>query len=106
MIEKIKKHTYEIFILLIVFCFFQYGIKKICGFTLYPDEFGYWASAANIVGYDWSEVASMGSYYSFGYSLILIPVLAVTQNGIVAYRIAVLINVMLMAVSFFYFKKL
>ncbi len=106
MIEKIKKHTYEIFILLIVFCFFQYGIKKICGFTLYPDEFGYWASAANIVGYDWSEVASMGSYYSFGYSLILIPVLAVTQNGIVAYRIAVLINVMLMAVSFFLFQKI
>ena len=48
----------------------MYGIYSIVGFSYYPDEFGYWSSAAVNIGYDWSEVASLGSYYSFGYSLI------------------------------------
>lgn len=46
-------------IILIIFGIFQYGIGKICGFTMVPDEFGYWASAAEKIGYDWSEVTSL-----------------------------------------------
>lgn len=97
----ITKNKYLIFILLLVFCIFQYGIEKICGFTMYPDEFGYWASAANVVGYDWSEVASLGSYYSFGYSLVLIPLLKLFQNGVSAYRAAIAINMCFMCIGMF-----
>ena len=103
---RTKINWYLIFILLIIFGIFEYGIQKICGFTLYPDEFGYWASAANVVGYDWSEVASMGSYYSFGYSLILIPVLKLFADGIMAYRIAIFINMLMMCGSVFLFWKI
>ena len=92
-------HWAAFLMILIIFCIYEYGIEKICGFTMYPDEFGYWASAASVVGYDWSEVASLGSYYSFGYSLILIPVLAVFADGVMAYRAAVFINMLLMCVS-------
>lgn len=83
-------------ILVIIICIFQYGIKKICGFTMYPDEFGYWASAANVVGYDWTEIASLGSYYSFGYSVLLVPLLKLFQGGVAAYRAAIAVNMMLM----------
>lgn len=97
---KIKKeYNYLIFILLIIICVFQYGIQKICGFTMYPDEFGYWASAAKIVGYDWTEVASLGSYYSFGYSALLIPLLKLFTGGVSAYRAAIAVNLVLMCVS-------
>ena len=95
--QKLKKdHIVLVFIILIIFSVFQYGIQKIYGFTLYPDEFGYWASAANAVGYDWSETASMGSYYSYGYSLILIPVLKLFSGGVRAYRAALAVNMLLM----------
>lgn len=97
-------NLYLILILLIVFCVFQYGIQKICGFTIYPDEFGYWASAARAVGYDWSEVASMGSYYSFGYSMILIPVLKLFTDGVAAYRAALFVHMLMMCGSVFLFQ--
>lgn len=67
---------------------------------MYPDEFGYWASAAKAVGYDWSEVAAMGSYYSFGYSLLLIPILKIFTGGVDAYRAAITVNMALMCAGF------
>lgn len=63
---------------------------------MFPDEFGYWASAAEVVGYDWTEVASMGSYYSFGYSVILTGILKIFGGGTAAYRAAVTVNMILM----------
>ena len=90
------KNPYFLFIALLIFCIFQYGIRKICGFTMYPDEFGYWASAAEAAGYDWSEVASLGSYYSFGYSLILLPILKLFGGGVLAYRAAIAVNMLCM----------
>lgn len=96
-----KVNRYFIFLLLLLFCVFQYGVSKICGFTIFPDEFGYWASASRRVGYDWTEVAGMGSYYSYGYSLILTLVLFIFKDSIAAYRAAVFVNMLLMCVSLF-----
>lgn len=106
MSEIKREHIYTGLILLILFGIFQYGIRRICGFTLYPDEFGYWASAARAVGYDWSEVASIGSYYSFGYSVILFPILKLFSDGVAAYRVAVLVNMLLMCICVFVFGKI
>lgn len=97
---KVKREIYYLSIIfLIIFCIFQYGIRKICGFTMYPDEFGYWSTAAKAVGYDWSEVASLGSYYSFGYSLVLIPILKLFHGGVSAYRAAIAVNMFFMLVG-------
>ena len=68
-----NKHT-VIFIAFLV-CFYGYCISRAYGFIFFPDEFGYWAHAAKAAGYDWSEMVSLGSYYSYGYSLILFPIL-------------------------------
>lgn len=99
-------HWAAFLMIMIIFCIYEYGIRKICGFTMYPDEFGYWASAASVVGYDWSETASLGSYYSFGYSVILTPILKFVHDGVMAYRAAIFINMLLMCISVLLFGKL
>ena len=89
---------YLLLFAVLIFCVYQYSIHKIFGFSLYPDEFGYWASAARWVGYDWSEVASIGSYYSFGYSMILTPILKLCRDGVLAYRVAVTVNMLMQCI--------
>lgn len=64
----------------------------IYGFSLFPDEFGYWATAADAVGWDWSGVASIGAYYSFGYGWILTPALMLFKDPILSYRAAIILN--------------
>lgn len=80
---------------LLIFGIFQYSIHKIFGMVYYPDEFGYWASAANWVGYDWSSLTALNSYYSFGYSILLAPILKVCSDAVTAYRTAVALNMLL-----------
>lgn len=92
-------HLLLLFVLLL--CIFQYGITKIYGMYLFPDEFGYWASAATALGYDWSEITALGSYYSFGYSAVLIPILKFIENATNAYRTAILLNAMFSGISLY-----
>lgn len=94
------RHAYAIAFLLILCCFFGYSIGKIYGFTILPDEFGYWSYAAAAAGYDWSGIVSLNSYYSYGYSAILLPVFMLFQDGLIAYRAAVAVNfVMLVGIG-------
>lgn len=90
-------HAYAIAFLLMLCCFFGYSIGKIYGFTILPDEFGYWSYAAAAAGYDWSGIVSLNSYYSYGYSVILVPVFMLFQDGLMAYRAAVAVNFVLLA---------
>ena len=91
------RHAYAIAFLLILCCFFGYSIGKIYGFTILPDEFGYWSYAAAAAGYDWSGIVSLNSYYSYGYSAILLPVFMLFQDGLIAYRAAVAVNFVMLA---------
>ena len=84
-----------LFCIVLLTCVLMYGIGRIYGFIIYPDEFGYWASAARVLGYDWSKIASLGSYYSYGYSILLIPILFLFHNPVAAYRAAIVVNVFL-----------
>lgn len=90
-------HIYAIAFLLVLCCFLGYSMGRIYGFTILPDEFGYWSHAAAIAGYDWSGIASLNSYYSYGYSAILLPVLMLFQDGLMAYRTAVMVNFVMLA---------
>lgn len=87
-------------------CLCMYGIQGIYSFSLFPDEFGYWAGAAKVLGYDFSEITSIGSFYSFGYSLILMPVMKIFSDSVLAYRAAVVVNLLLQVSSFFIFTKI
>ena len=109
MLYKLKKNkavVYLILLILLCFCLCQYGLQRIFGFSLFPDEFGYWAPAAKMLGWDWSETTSLGSYYSFGYSLILAPILYFVKDSIMAYRTAVVVNMILMCIGLVLLYKL
>lgn len=101
-----NERMYIIIIALLIFGMFQASIGRIYGFSLYPDEFGYWASAGRVAGYDWSGIASLGSYYSFGYSLILIPILFIFKAGVTAYRAAIAVNYVMVFVGFVILYKI
>ncbi len=101
-----NERLYIIMIALLIFGMFQASIGRIYGFSLYPDEFGYWASAGRVAGYDWSGIASLGSYYSFGYSLILIPILFIFKAGVTAYRVAIAVNYVMVFVGFVILYKI
>ncbi len=77
-----------------------YSVCNAYGFLLYPDEYTYWAYAAFVSGYDWSDITSLGMYFSYGYSLILIPVFVFCKNAVTAYRMAVGINFIFLMLSF------
>ncbi len=87
-------------------CIVCHGISKSYGFYFPADEFGYWSYAAGLAGYDWSDIASLGSYYSYGYSLILLPVFLIFKDGVIAYRAAMVVNIALLAVCFFIRQKM
>lgn len=91
---------YSAAVLLFFALSFGSGLARIYGFTLFPDEFGYWSSAAAAAGYDWSGVTAHGSYYSFGYALILTPILTACRQALWAYRIALIVNTLLLAAVF------
>ncbi len=95
------EHFYLLLFTLIIFGIFGYGIGKIYGMSIYPDEFGYWANAAQAAGYDWREAASLGFYYSYGYSLLLFPILKLGGDGVTAYRIAIALNALMQAGAVF-----
>lgn len=99
---RLKKRKECLFFLLfafLIFGIFQYSIHKIFGMVYFPDEFGYWASAAKWNGYDWSSLTALGSYYSFGYSILLAPILRLGCDGVTAYRTAVALNMLLQALA-------
>ncbi len=81
-----------LFMIAILFAFWAFGIGSTYGFLMFPDEFAYWSYAARIAGYDWSDVTALAPYYSYGYSLILIPIFVFCKDAVAAYRIAVSIN--------------
>lgn len=92
--------------ILLIIGMFGYGINFLFGFSVYPDEFGYWSTAAHIVGYDWKPVTGLGSYYSFGYSLLLTPILWIFKGGVPAFRAAIFLNAFLQCVSFLLLYKI
>ena len=97
--SKCIQHRYLIAFFLFLIAFYGYNIQRVYGFIFFPDEFGYWSYAAKALGYDWSDIVSLGSYYSYGYSLILFPILKICKGGVTAYRAAVTVNFVLLGVD-------
>ena len=100
------QRRYDILFTLLMFCIACHDISKSYGFYFPADEFGYWSYAARLAGYDWSDIASLSSYYSYGYSLILLPVFLLVKDAVAAYRTALFVNFALLTVCFFLLQKI
>ncbi len=95
----LKDNSFLVLGIIIAISFCMYSIIGVYGFSAFPDEFGYWSPAAALLGYDWTQITSLGSYYSYGYSILLAGILAVFQGSISAYRAAIIVNLLLQCAS-------
>lgn len=98
-----KNNIYFILGICIAVSICMYGIISIYGFSAFPDEFGYWSPAAAVLGYDWSEITGLSSYYSYGYSALLTPILLFFHGAITTYRAAIILNLFLQCLSIWLF---
>lgn len=69
---------------------------------VFDDEVGYWSHAANLAGLSWTETEP--AWYSYGYSLLLVPLFWITHNMSYLYRMAIVINA-IMGIFCFVFAK-
>ena len=73
------------------------------------DEFGYFGVAASFAGWDWREVLATSNYYSFGYSLVLVPFIWIAQIGASmsrVYKLVIISNAFLLVGVYLLIKKI
>jgi len=85
---------------LLVFMVHIWHVTEIGIFSILDDEFGYWGIAAYFAGLDWSDAISEIPYYSYGYSLLLVPLFWIFDNPIYMYKAAIILNGILISGSF------
>lgn len=68
--------------------------------TIVDDEFGYWGNAAQMAGLQWDSLLAESAYYSYGYSILLVPLFWLEVEATIKYKIAVLLNIVLLLGSF------
>ncbi len=78
-----------------------YNISHFYGIVNGVDEFGYLSNARYMLGINnWHELSGTLSYYSFGYSLILIPLVHFINDSTVLFRSVIVLNVLLIFLSY------
>lgn len=104
--RKIKKFQDRIncFLIMILSFFLGYlilkDVKSLDQIVVLDDEFGYWANAASLVGKDWSYLLGYTGYYSYGYSLLLIPLFLIVKTPSTMYAGAIVLNYLFLLISF------
>lgn len=98
-IKADKKLNYFNFInflfIVIIFTVCLWGVGYLERIRVVDDGFCYWGIAANISGYDWTDLISASAYYSYGYSIILVPLFWLHRLGLsmtFIYRLAIVLN--------------
>jgi hypothetical protein len=84
----------------IIFIIYIHNYQQIGLFTVLDDEYGYWGTAAFLAGYDWSNSVSQIPYYSYGYSLILVPLFWIFDDPMHMYKAAIILNGVFLSISF------
>lgn len=90
------KRKWIIALSIVIFGLSIRNIANVYQLYVLHDEFGYWLNASHFAGYDWSGIAPMSPYYSYGYSFCLVPFFWLFSNPVVMYRAAIVLN------AFFY----
>lgn len=84
-----------------VVCVWNIGMQQ--RVRVVDDEFAYWGIAAQLAGFDWSGALSKTGYYSYGYSLFLVPFYWLVRLGVnmtVVYRMVIGMNGVFLCLSF------
>lgn len=96
--KDIILHTSAVLLIMLLCCL---NLNSLNHISVIEDEFGYWSLAASVAGYDWKELIAETSYYSWGYSLWLIPIAAFLPTPELWYKAAVLLNILFLCCAYF-----
>lgn len=77
------------------------NLSKLNYIAVLNDEFGYWGTAVSMAGYDWKDLIAETPYYSYGYSLLLLPIILLLPTPVLWYKAAILLNAVLLYLSYF-----
>ena len=87
-----------------IFLLAIYRLPEVGQPILFNDEVGYWSNSAFFMGLDWTSVTGRIAYYSYGYSLLLIPIRMLSElfgwSWDTMYRSAVVMNAGFLAMSY------
>lgn len=72
---------------------------------VFNDEYGYWATASYLNGFNWGEIISKIPYYSFGYGVLLAVIVAIAPSMGIAYKIALAFNGVWLVMAFLFLWK-
>jgi len=90
----VNRYDYLIvlFISILVFAVCAFRVPGRVGLYLTGDEFALFGIAAYFLGYDWSPTVTHVGYYSFGYSLLLVPLFHIADSTEALYRYSMYLN--------------
>ncbi len=90
--EKIISRILFPITLVLVFCGHIFRVKGIEMPIILADEYGSIANAAYLLGLDWSDVISHVGYYSFGGSMIYLPIFMIADSAEHVYQAITVTN--------------
>lgn len=90
--DRITILLWETLAVLFIFIVHVWGCWNYDVLIVLMDEFGYWEHAAAFAGYDWKAVMETAPWYSFGYSILLVPLFFLCERMTSMYRTAILLN--------------
>lgn len=94
--NRILKVSLSVIILIISLRY----IGRIYQPTLLDDEFAYFGIAKYFSGTSWASAMSLCKYYSYGYSLLLVPFVVIIKDTVILYRAVTALNGIFLVISF------
>lgn len=95
---------------LVLFILYLYRLSETGQPILFNDEIGYWSNSAFFMGMDWTSVTGRIGYYSYGYSLLLVPIRMLSMlfgwGWRTLYHAAVVMNAAFLVMSYVLALKL
>ena len=89
---------------MVIFLLATYRIPETGQPILFNDEIGYWSNSAFFMGDDWISVTGQIGYYSYGYSLLLIPLRILAAmfgwSSDTLYRAGIVLNGVFLVMSY------
>ncbi|MDY3745761.1 MAG: hypothetical protein SOZ97_03310 [Lachnospiraceae bacterium] len=99
--EKKQEYFFHISAIILIILLCCVNIRRLDYIAVLNDEFGYWSTAASIAGYDWTSLISETPYYSWGYSILLVPIILIFPTPEVWYKAAIGLNIVFLIGSYF-----
>lgn len=104
--KKIMKgRVYCLFFSILIFISCVWNIDKAIMPYCVSDEIGYWTAAAWINNFDWSPLMSHSQYYGWGYGILLSLIFEI-PDPVLRFRIAIVINAILLVLVFYFLCKI